>query len=81
MSASRTYQDALDHLNTLIPNLKVHALFNAPKDKDAPSKPPADPNALAIPEMRAWLLRADLPPSTLSRLSYIHIAGTKGKGT
>ncbi|KAJ0339632.1 hypothetical protein COL154_011308 [Colletotrichum chrysophilum] len=83
MAASRTYQDALDRLNTLIPNLKVHALFNAPKDKDAssPSKPPADPNALAIPEMRAWLLRANLPPSTLSRLSYIHIAGTKGKGT
>ncbi|KAK1624908.1 Mur ligase, partial [Colletotrichum phormii] len=40
-----------------------------------------DPNLLAIPEMRAWLLRANLTPQRLSSLSFIHIAGTKGKGS
>ncbi|GJD03032.1 folylpolyglutamate synthase [Colletotrichum higginsianum] len=99
-SSSRTYADALALLNTLIPNLKIHALFGSkPKDpepQDAtttttttttsttstnPKPPPADPNLLAIPEMRAWLLRAGLTPDRLSTLSYIHVAGTKGKGS
>ncbi|KAF6821380.1 folylpolyglutamate synthase [Colletotrichum musicola] len=78
MSTSRTYTDAINLLNTLIPNLKIHALFNRPKDA---SSPPSNPNALAIPEMRAWLSRAGLTPSSLSTISYIHIAGTKGKGS
>ncbi|CCF40715.1 hypothetical protein CH063_11205 [Colletotrichum higginsianum] len=82
-SSSRTYADALALLNTLIPNLKIHALFGSkPKDpepQDAttttttttsttstnPKPPPADPNLLAIPEMRAWLLRAGLTPDGL----------------
>ncbi|KAL0935426.1 Folylpolyglutamate synthase 1 [Colletotrichum truncatum] len=86
MSSSRTYTDALERLNTLIPNLKVHALFNAPKQQpqNPPAKDaskPADPNALAIPEMRAWLARASLTPARLSNISYVHIAGTKGKGS
>ncbi|OLN84349.1 Folylpolyglutamate synthase 1 [Colletotrichum chlorophyti] len=87
-SSSRTYTDALNLLNTLIPNLKVHALFGKPSKNDtaatpqnAPSKPPSDPNLLALPEMRAWLARAALTPQRLSSLSYIHIAGTKGKGS
>ncbi|GKT43054.1 folylpolyglutamate synthase [Colletotrichum spaethianum] len=83
--ASRTYTDALNLLNTLIPNLKIHALFGKPQDakpQNAAPKPPAsDPNLLALPEMRAWLLRASLTPQRLSSLSYIHIAGTKGKGS
>ncbi|OHE91584.1 hypothetical protein CORC01_13132 [Colletotrichum orchidophilum] len=96
--SSRTYTDALNLLNTLIPNLKVHALFNKPKDATttatttttvnpgpnptpAPPPAPSDPNLLAIPEMSAWLLRANLTPQRLSALSYIHIAGTKGKGS
>ncbi|KAK1547522.1 hypothetical protein CPAR01_01489 [Colletotrichum paranaense] len=83
--SSRTYTDAINLLNTLIPNLKVHALFNKPKDAApttaAPATPTADPNLLAIPEMRAWLLRANLTPERLSSLSFIHIAGTKGKGS
>ncbi|KXH69347.1 hypothetical protein CSAL01_13443 [Colletotrichum salicis] len=90
--SSRTYTDAINLLNTLIPNLKVHALFNKSKDaahsptssSSSASKPdPAatDPNLLAIPEMRAWLLRANLTPQRLSSLSFIHIAGTKGKGS
>ncbi|KAF9869963.1 hypothetical protein CkaCkLH20_12572 [Colletotrichum karsti] len=83
MSASRTYTDALAHLNTLIPNLKIHALFSGPKPPPTTTTPASvsDPNALAIPEMRAWLSRADLPPRLLSKISYIHIAGTKGKGS
>ncbi|WDK11036.1 folylpolyglutamate synthase [Colletotrichum graminicola] len=92
-STSRTYADALDLLNTLIPNTKVHALFGKPQDpkpppqtvapgRSTPPPPPAsDPNLLAIPEMRAWLLRANLTPQRLSALSCVHIAGTKGKGS
>ncbi|EFQ25629.1 uncharacterized protein GLRG_00773 [Colletotrichum graminicola M1.001] len=80
-STSRTYADALDLLNTLIPNTKVHALFGKPQDpkpppqtvapgRSTPPPPPAsDPNLLAIPEMRAWLLRANLTPQRLSALS------------
>ncbi|KAG7044491.1 hypothetical protein JMJ77_0003953 [Colletotrichum scovillei] len=80
--SSRTYTDAINLLNTLIPNLKVHALFNKPKDAPPTTAAPApDPNLLAIPEMRAWLLRANLTPERLSSLSFIHIAGTKGKGS
>ncbi|EXF75589.1 hypothetical protein CFIO01_11261 [Colletotrichum fioriniae PJ7] len=80
--SSRTYTDAINLLNTLIPNLKVHALFNKPKDAAPTTAAPAtDPNLLAIPEMRAWLLRANLTPKRLSSLSFIHIAGTKGKGS
>ncbi|KXH26726.1 hypothetical protein CSIM01_12423 [Colletotrichum simmondsii] len=85
--SSRTYTDAINLLNTLIPNLKVHALFNKPKDaapattNQTPAAPATDPNLLAIPEMRAWLLRANLTPERLSSLSFIHIAGTKGKGS
>ncbi|KAK1731666.1 Mur ligase [Colletotrichum acutatum] len=79
---SRSYTDAINLLNTLIPNLKVHALFNKPKDAAPTTAAPAtDPNLLAIPEMRAWLLRANLTPERLSSLSFIHIAGTKGKGS
>ncbi|TKW54806.1 Folylpolyglutamate synthase [Colletotrichum tanaceti] len=88
-ASSRTYADALALLNTLIPNLKIQALFGSkskdPEPQDAttttPKPPPADPNLLAIPEMRAWLLRAGLTPDRLSTLSYIHVAGTKGKGS
>ncbi|KAK1594569.1 Mur ligase [Colletotrichum navitas] len=79
-STSRTYADALDLLNTLIPNTKVHALFGKPQDPKPPS-PASDPNLLAVPEMRAWLLRANLTPQRLSALSCVHIAGTKGKGS
>ncbi|KAF4784724.1 hypothetical protein HER10_EVM0011640 [Colletotrichum scovillei] len=51
--SSRTYTDAINLLNTLIPNLKVHALFNKPKDAPPTTAAPApDPNLLAIPEMR-----------------------------
>ncbi|KAK1984989.1 Mur ligase, partial [Colletotrichum cereale] len=81
---SRTYADALDLLNTLIPNTKVHALFGKPPQPAAPGQPPppaSDPNLLALPEMRAWLLRANLTPRRLSALSCIHVAGTKGKGS
>ncbi|TQN74069.1 Folylpolyglutamate synthase [Colletotrichum shisoi] len=78
-----------------VPSTTIHALFGSkPKDPEpqdatttnsttttTPKPPPADPNLLAIPEMRAWLLRAGLTPDRLSTLSYIHVAGTKGKGS
>ncbi|KAK2060346.1 FolC bifunctional protein [Colletotrichum caudatum] len=85
---SRTYADALGLLDTLIPNTKVHALFGKPQTavpggspQQQQRQPASDPNLLAIPEMRAWLLRANLTPQRLSALSCIHIAGTKGKGS
>ncbi|KAK2044531.1 FolC bifunctional protein [Colletotrichum somersetense] len=86
---SRTYADALGLLDTLIPNTKVHALFGKPQtavpggspQPPQQQQPASDPNLLAIPEMRAWLLRANLTPQRLSALSCIHIAGTKGKGS
>lgn len=75
-AGARTYQDALAHLNLLIPNRSVTALFdNQPKSKDQ------DPNLRALPEMRAWLRRAGYAPSDLARLRCIHVAGTKGKGS
>ncbi|KAK2009321.1 FolC bifunctional protein [Colletotrichum eremochloae] len=81
-ATSRTYADALSLLDTLIPNTKVQALFGKPQTAVPGSPPPAsDPNLLAIPEMRAWLLRANLTPQRLSALSCIHVAGTKGKGS
>ncbi|KAL2756608.1 hypothetical protein ACRALDRAFT_2018300 [Sodiomyces alcalophilus JCM 7366] len=75
-AGGRTYQAALTHLNLLIPNRTVTALFdNRPKTKDQ------DPNLLALPEMRTWLRRAGYDPSDLARLRCIHVAGTKGKGS
>ena len=54
--------------------------------KEERGKPPADINAinaLAIPEMLAWLSRAGHTPASLaaSPLRCVHVAGTKGKGS
>ncbi|ROT39568.1 FolC bifunctional protein [Sodiomyces alkalinus F11] len=75
----RTYQDALTHLNLLIPNRTVTALFdNRPQPTSGPAP---DPNLQALPEMLTWLRRAGYTPSDLARLRCIHVAGTKGKGS
>ncbi|KAI0976769.1 folylpolyglutamate synthase [Xylaria arbuscula] len=75
---ARTYESALSHLAALQSNRAITSLFSAP----ATLAPPKDLNALAIPEMLAWLQRAGLSQDDLAaRLRCIHVAGTKGKGS
>ncbi|CAK7215406.1 hypothetical protein SBRCBS47491_002478 [Sporothrix bragantina] len=81
-SLPRTYASALYLLSLLPTNRDVTALFEMPKPKDGEGAP-VDFNALAIPEVVAWMARAgykDLPKD-LAPLKCIHIAGTKGKGS
>ncbi|KAK8074732.1 hypothetical protein PG997_009395 [Apiospora hydei] len=65
---ARTYESALSLLSSLQSN-------------KASSGKPQDLNALAIPEMLAWLGRAGLSQNDLAQLKCIHVAGTKGKGS
>lgn len=70
-----SYDNALHLLSLLQSNKTVTNLFTtAPASKDL--------NALAIPEVIAWLARAGIHASTdLARLRCVHVAGTKGKGS
>ncbi|GAW21101.1 hypothetical protein ANO14919_106180 [Xylariales sp. No.14919] len=87
---ARTYESALSHLAALQSNRAITSLFSPPT-LPAPSSPPdavaskapkQDLNALAIPEMLAWLRRAGLSQDDLAaKLRCIHVAGTKGKGS
>lgn len=79
-TATRTYKDALNLLSQLQSNKAVTNLFS-PSPTTGAAVPAGDLNALAIPEMIAWLRRAGYTPSDLSALRCIHIAGTKGKGS
>ncbi|KAH6633965.1 Mur ligase [Chaetomium sp. MPI-SDFR-AT-0129] len=80
------YALALDRLAQLQSNRAITALFE-PKpitSTDSKNDKPADLNALAIPEMLAWLQRAGYTPASLaadSPLRVVHVAGTKGKGS
>ncbi|KAI1822596.1 FolC bifunctional protein [Xylaria intraflava] len=77
---ARTYESALSHLAALQSNRAITSLFAPPASE--PGAPKPDLNALAIPEMLAWLRRAHLSPDDLAaRLRCIHVAGTKGKGS
>ncbi|RYC56747.1 hypothetical protein CHU98_g9462 [Xylaria longipes] len=83
---ARTYESALSHLAALQSNRAVTSLFTPPPpSSSSPSTPGSkqDLNALAIPEMQAWLARAGISASDLanSGLRCIHVAGTKGKGS
>ncbi|KAI0505788.1 FolC bifunctional protein [Xylaria bambusicola] len=76
---ARTYESALSHLAALQSNRAVTSLFSPPADASVPKR---DLNALAIPEMLAWLRRAGLSQDELAaNLRCIHVAGTKGKGS
>ncbi|KAI0441920.1 FolC bifunctional protein [Xylaria telfairii] len=81
---ARTYESALSHLAALQSNRAVTSLFTppAPTPSSTPGSKP-DLNALAIPEMQAWLRRGGISASELagSGLRCIHVAGTKGKGS
>ncbi|KAI0548432.1 FolC bifunctional protein [Xylaria curta] len=78
---ARTYESALSHLAALQSNKAITSLFTPPPSSS--TGPKQDLNALAIPEMQAWLLRAGISTSDLtnSGLRCIHVAGTKGKGS
>ncbi|KAI0873806.1 FolC bifunctional protein [Hypoxylon argillaceum] len=84
---ARTYESALSHLAALQSNRAITSLFSPPEIATPPAagtsaSPKQDLNALAIPEMLAWLKRAGLSRDDLAaRLRCIHVAGTKGKGS
>ncbi|KAK8064787.1 folylpolyglutamate synthase [Apiospora phragmitis] len=81
---ARTYESALSLLSSLQSNKAVTSLFSVPilpAPASQSSGKPQDLNALAIPEMLAWLGRAGLSQRDLSQLKCIHVAGTKGKGS
>ncbi|EAQ93726.1 hypothetical protein CHGG_01961 [Chaetomium globosum CBS 148.51] len=83
-AAGGSYATALTRLAQLQSNRAITSLFDPPPTTTGPAQgKPIDINALAIPEMLAWLSRAGLPPSTLaaSPLRCVHVAGTKGKGS
>ncbi|KAJ1324409.1 folylpolyglutamate synthase [Microdochium nivale] len=81
---ARTYDGALLRLASLQSNKATTSLFDLPQSTAASTRDhgkPFDLNALAIPEMLAWLRRAGLTTQDLARLRFIHVAGTKGKGS
>ncbi|KAI0109210.1 folylpolyglutamate synthase [Nemania sp. FL0031] len=84
---ARTYDSALSHLAALQSNRAITSLFTPPAIPTSPSpsattSPKQDLNALAIPEMLAWLQRAGISQDDLAhKLRCIHVAGTKGKGS
>jgi folylpolyglutamate synthase len=80
MASPEAYTTALTRLSNLQSNRAITSLFETP----APAADKTvDLNALAIPEMLAWLARAGYTLSSLaaSGLSCVHVAGTKGKGS
>lgn len=79
--ATRSYAEALEKLSQLSSNRSATDLFEGAGSKDQ-TKTAEDVNAAAIPEMRAWLLRAGYTPERdLAGMRHIHVAGTKGKGS
>ena len=79
MASTRTYEEALRRLSQLQSNHAVTNMFSTSPS----SSGTGDLNALAIPEMVAWLARAGYTPAGLaaSGLRCVHVAGTKGKGS
>ncbi|KAI1282862.1 tetrahydrofolylpolyglutamate synthase [Xylaria sp. FL0933] len=70
--ARRTYNDAIDALNSL---QTPYAIIEARR------KAGIRPDATSIAEMRVYLRRIGYSPSDLDRLNVLHVAGTKGKGS
>ncbi|KAK3299918.1 Mur ligase [Chaetomium fimeti] len=91
--APASYATALTRLAQLQSNRAVTSLFDPPIPTTtttgggatgaAGAPKIADINALAIPEMLAWLRRTGYTPASLaaSPLRCVHVAGTKGKGS
>ncbi|KZT71613.1 FolC bifunctional protein [Daedalea quercina L-15889] len=70
--STRTYNDAVDHLNSLQSNAATLEALRAGKTRM---------DQLAIPEMVEYLGRIGYTPEDLNKLNVIHITGTKGKGS
>ena len=70
--AARTYDDAIDALNSLQSNAATI---------EALRKSGGRLLDFAIPEMVEYLERIGYTTSDLNRLNVIHITGTKGKGS
>ncbi|OHE91585.1 folylpolyglutamate synthase [Colletotrichum orchidophilum] len=71
-TAGRTYNDAVDALNTLQTPFAVI---------EARRKAGVRPDKASVKEMRAYLARVGYSISDLDSLNVIHVAGTKGKGS
>ncbi|KAK0128015.1 Folylpolyglutamate synthetase [Cadophora gregata] len=74
MAEQRTYAEAIKLLDSLQSNRAVVSSI---------SSTPSDMNLNAIPEMLEWTRKAGYQPKDLAArgLKYIHVAGTKGKGS
>ncbi|KAH9843865.1 FolC bifunctional protein [Rhodofomes roseus] len=70
--STRTYSDAVDHLNSLQSNAATLEALRMGKSRM---------DSLAIPEMVEYLGRIGYTPEDLNTLNVIHITGTKGKGS
>lgn len=79
---AHTYEDALARLASLQSNFAITSLFSPQVSAPAGSQA-QDLNAVAIPEVVAWMARAGLAPADLAKqgLRCVHVAGTKGKGS
>ncbi|KAK0630203.1 Mur ligase [Bombardia bombarda] len=71
-TSSRTYNDAIDALNSL---QTPYAVIEARR------KAGVRPDAASVAEMRGYLARLGYSSADLDRLNIIHVAGTKGKGS
>ncbi|PVH86510.1 FolC bifunctional protein [Cadophora sp. DSE1049] len=74
MAEQRTYAEAIKLLDSLQSNRTIVSSI---------STTPSDMNLNAIPEMLEWTRKAGYQPKDLAApgLKYIHVAGTKGKGS
>ncbi|KAF5321906.1 hypothetical protein D9619_000807 [Psilocybe cf. subviscida] len=70
--STRTYQDAVEHLNSLQSNAATLEAVRASGGRSS---------GFAIPEMIEYLGIIGYTPQDLNALNVIHITGTKGKGS
>ncbi|KAI0750871.1 FolC bifunctional protein [Daedaleopsis nitida] len=70
--STRTYRDAVEHLNSLQSNAATLEAVRASGGRLS---------QFAIPEMVEYLGRIGYSTSDLNRLNVIHVTGTKGKGS
>ncbi|KAJ7590821.1 Mur ligase [Mycena floridula] len=70
--ASRSYKDAVDHLNSLQTNAATLDAVRASGGRSS---------SFAIPEMLEYLAGIGYQPEDLNALNVVHITGTKGKGS
>ncbi|ETW83873.1 hypothetical protein HETIRDRAFT_314661 [Heterobasidion irregulare TC 32-1] len=70
--STRTYQDAIVHLNSLQSNAATLEAVRASGGRLS---------EFAIPEMVEYLHRIGYEPEDLNKLNILHITGTKGKGS